>query len=471
MSCAFDKEKLTGYYDGELESAEKADIERHISACSECLRELGEIKSAAILVKELPRRRAPRSIAEGVSREIAAAGRVHRFDRWRRGLLWGTAAAAAVFVALNVAYFARVGEREAATPVASSPRPENALGTSLREAPMKGPAPAQEKLAEKLQTKEDVRRQDDGVKNADALRALVQREEQNRREGERERAAAAPEPAAAPAPAKALPAADLEKKLEAAKRAEPPPAPPAAAPRPEAPVAKAPSKPEAFEKDKEAGKGADLHQEGQLRRQTVAPAHVQWTIASLDVPRVRARVEELARKWSGTNEKADRAHGFGTGRGAAPGAPITLELTKAQVEELQKEIGKQSGVSLVIGAPDDPLTYRVLGGVKKDAATAAPGAAAKTPAPAPAPAEPAGGALAKGKDMKQAYDPKAEEARKQLAEAESRAKAKESPRDANEETLKKVQEQKVQQGAAGPAGQAPPEPLQKVILHFLEVPK
>src|SRR5437867_1713436 len=107
MNCAYDKEKLTGYYDGELEAAEKADVGRHIASCSECLRELGELKSAALLVKELPRLRAPRSIAEGVSREIQAAGKVHHFAKLRRNVLWACAAAAAVFVALNVAYFVR----------------------------------------------------------------------------------------------------------------------------------------------------------------------------------------------------------------------------------------------------------------------------------------------------------------------------------------------------------------------------
>src|SRR5204863_5004354 len=104
MNCAFDKEKLTGYYDGELEAAEKAEVEHHIASCSECLRELGELKSAAILVKELPRMRAPRSIAEGVSREIQTAGKVHRFSLVRRTVLWAGAAAAAVFVVLNIAY-------------------------------------------------------------------------------------------------------------------------------------------------------------------------------------------------------------------------------------------------------------------------------------------------------------------------------------------------------------------------------
>ena len=122
MNCAFDKEKLTGYYDGELAAAEKAEVERHIASCSECLRELGELKSAAILVKDLPRLRAPRSIAEGISREIQAAGKVHSFAKMRRMLLWASAAAAALFVGLNVMYFsAREKSAEPAPASATSP--------------------------------------------------------------------------------------------------------------------------------------------------------------------------------------------------------------------------------------------------------------------------------------------------------------------------------------------------------------
>src|SRR6188768_359676 len=105
MNCAFDKEKLSGYYDAELDAAEKAEVERHIASCSECLRELGELKSAAILVKELPRLRAPKSIAEGISREIQTTGKVHQFAKMRRTILWASAAAAALFVGLNVMYF------------------------------------------------------------------------------------------------------------------------------------------------------------------------------------------------------------------------------------------------------------------------------------------------------------------------------------------------------------------------------
>ncbi|HVE41392.1 MAG TPA: zf-HC2 domain-containing protein, partial [Planctomycetota bacterium] len=115
MNCAFDKEKLSGYYDGELDAAEKAEVERHIASCSECLRELGELKSSALLVKELPRLRAPRSIAEGVAREIQTAGKVHQFAKVRRSVLWAAAAAAGIFVVLNVAYFIRA-ERPSGDP-------------------------------------------------------------------------------------------------------------------------------------------------------------------------------------------------------------------------------------------------------------------------------------------------------------------------------------------------------------------
>src|SRR5262245_31512028 len=133
MNCAFDKEKLTGYYDGELDTAEKAEVERHIASCSECLRELGELKSAALLVKELPRLRAPRSIAEGVAREIQAAGKVHQFAKVRRTVLWACAAAAAVLVAFNVVYFVQADkapvavERELAARATPAPSIANAV--------------------------------------------------------------------------------------------------------------------------------------------------------------------------------------------------------------------------------------------------------------------------------------------------------------------------------------------------------
>ena len=131
MNCAFDKEKLSGYYDGELDAAEKAEVERHIASCSECLRELGELKSAAILVKELPRLRAPRSVAEGVRKEIQVAGRVHSFARARRTVMWAASAAAALFIGINLIYFSSRSGTPAPDVAARATSIESELGRPI----------------------------------------------------------------------------------------------------------------------------------------------------------------------------------------------------------------------------------------------------------------------------------------------------------------------------------------------------
>ena len=134
MSCAFDKERLTAFFDGELDVAERAETERHISGCSECLRDLGEIKSAASAVKTLERPRAPRAIAEGVTREIAARGRVRKLDVWRGRLLVGVAAAAVLLIALNISFFAK-------PPVTDEPLARSApMGPGIGTARTTGPA-------------------------------------------------------------------------------------------------------------------------------------------------------------------------------------------------------------------------------------------------------------------------------------------------------------------------------------------
>src|SRR3954468_20627250 len=125
MNCAFEKQNPPGYADGQRGTAEKAEVERHIASCSECLRDLGDLKSAALLVKELPRLRAPASVAQGVTREIQAAGKVHGFAKFRRTLLWGSAVAAGLFIGLNAMYF----------------------GSLKREAPMAAHAPSAAPMA------------------------------------------------------------------------------------------------------------------------------------------------------------------------------------------------------------------------------------------------------------------------------------------------------------------------------------
>jgi len=164
MNCPFDKEKLSGYYDGELDAAEKAEVERHIASCSECLRELGELKSAAILVKELPRLRAPRSIAEGVRKEIHAAGKVHSFAKARRTAMWVATAAAVLFIGVNVIYFSSPkrtpeADRVAAKPTSAAP----ALGRALpAEDPAAPPVETRRRLVEEQAQKP---REDEARKN------------------------------------------------------------------------------------------------------------------------------------------------------------------------------------------------------------------------------------------------------------------------------------------------------------------
>src|SRR5262245_35737159 len=175
MNCAFDKEKLSGYYDGELDAAEKAEVERHIASCSECLRELGELKSSALLVKELPRLRAPRSISEGVSREIQAAGQVHRFAKIRRNVLWACAAAAAVFVVLNVAYFAQMEHRAPEAANDAKPAPTLIAGVPPPESRPAPEAEMQDKLRRAAAQDRDRSLTEDERKNT--LGALAKQEE------------------------------------------------------------------------------------------------------------------------------------------------------------------------------------------------------------------------------------------------------------------------------------------------------
>ena len=150
MNCTFDKELLSAYFDGELDSSgkesEKESVESHISTCSGCLRELGEIKAAARFVTSLPGLRAPRSVAEGVSRGIAAAegsgagkGTVlPAADRFGRRLYWGVAAAAVLLVTMSVYQLMPNGNQP--LPDTTAMKPESAP-VSAKKKPKMRPAP------------------------------------------------------------------------------------------------------------------------------------------------------------------------------------------------------------------------------------------------------------------------------------------------------------------------------------------
>jgi hypothetical protein len=400
MNCAFDKEKLTGYYDGELEAAEKAEVERHIASCSECLRELGELKSAAILVKELPRLRAPRSVAEGVSREIQAAGKVHSFAKFRRTLLWGSAAAAALFVGLNVMYFT---QNHSESPAASVP-PVARMVASKNEAPPKPQADSSaarraERPVEELDRAPDERRKSvasgvemkEKARVADASKKLDETAQAGARE--REKAAiplvtkSAEKPAAEPLPAPSLP----------------PPAPVAAPKPPGAALAKdakeeaklAPAAPTdkspVMKKDGEnAGKFDDEQQKvkrglGSDPQADAGPAHL--TLASTQMSKSRSQMEETLTKMGIPLPPSPRMLKGSKGFSSDLETSFPLELTDSQIARLKRELEKPGSSTIVAGKPDDPPVLRQFGrggggaaGAKKEGATVAGAAPAKKPA-------------------------------------------------------------------------------------------
>ena len=344
MNCAFDKEKLTAFYDGELDAAGKTEVERHISSCSECLRDLGEIKSASLLVKELPRPRAPRSLAEGVSREIAATGRVHSFSKARSMVLWATAAAAGLFIVANVIFLSG--------PAPEAPgRPEPGLSAIA-------PAAEDAKKAAKLDAGMKEEKQVAGNREADRpsfgrkdAGALKDKEADSKELGE---ARKAEDPKAG---------ADAKPK-EFAKAAEPakpaPAAKPAAPPAPSAPPASAAPAPEPRPALAE-------------RAPSIAPpGAIVLNVTSSEMAKVRPRVEDIVRKYA-DRANADRARQLeqqasnelkkaveekaATKRREAESqtGTITLDLTPSEYEALKKEIEQVAGSQLAWAGSDGRL--------------------------------------------------------------------------------------------------------------------
>ncbi|MBI2899078.1 MAG: zf-HC2 domain-containing protein [Planctomycetes bacterium] len=131
MSCPLDRDKLTGYFDGELDAADRNEIDRHIASCSECLRELEEIKSASFAVRGLPRLPVPGKVTAAI--RAGVSGRVIPMRKpW---LTWGLAGAAALFLVVNVAFFSSLRREESRPPentdLASRPAGEKPLDAPM----------------------------------------------------------------------------------------------------------------------------------------------------------------------------------------------------------------------------------------------------------------------------------------------------------------------------------------------------
>jgi putative zinc finger protein len=471
MSCAYDKEKLTGFFDGELESTEKTEVEKHISACSECLRDLGEIKSAAQLVKTLPRLRAPASIAEGVSRELASAGRVHSMERYRKTILWTFAAAAGFFIVANVAYFTGGQGRPSGDPVAARPSAAPGLG---RVAPT--PMPDAEEERKAVDSKSDQPHRADDLKRSDANKDKRAEEKaaapvpEARRKAESEelqkfkgdalenralRESAKPGDPKAPTEQPAV--AKMEKQNQGAAPAAPPAPAAAAPPRAPAPENKAGEKDGALAL-KEGGRfgAADLQQQKQLAGGLVAPA--SYTVSTPQVAMTRAKANEVLAKLgvktpppaNATDaKKAVKVESLG-----AEPASMTVELTAAQFAELKKQLEAQSGVKLVAGGPDEALA-------------AGQGYRARS---APVTKGPPGGGAGAGKADEASRGiagPAAKPQATQPAPFPAEAKKAEPEADRSKERAESTDKAK---GAKETTGALQEEPRQTYVLYFTEVP-
>jgi hypothetical protein len=443
MNCAFDKEKLTGYYDGELQAAEKAEVERHIASCSECLRELGELKSAAILVKDLPRLRAPRSIAEGVSREIQAAGKVHSFAKVRRMVLWASAAAAALFVGLNVMYFS-TREKSAAPAPAAATAPPVAKIQQRQEETLK--APGEKEAASRraagdraLADEQKLREVRKAVEEQKDLRARDDAEKKFEAPVERSREKDKADVLAGKGAAEAKPAGAAAEPPAAQKS---PAAPATAAPAPVAkPAAPAPV-PEAAEKAAPKKESENLARSEPKRSTGLDPAAegppTHFTFASTQISKARTQVDDALRKI-----------------GVAPPPPpppvksmkaampretetaIPLELTDSQIARLRQELNKPGASVLLAAAPGDPVLAEFRDGRmfgKKE------GGAGVT-----------GGAAAPGTKSKES--------------AKNDGKA-DPPKDAKESKEADFAARGFAEAPADKSG----EPRRKIILHLIEVP-
>lgn len=451
MNCAFDKEKLTGYYDGELDAAEKAEVERHIASCSECLRELGELKSAAILVKELPRLRAPRSIAEGVSKEIQAAGKVHSFAKFRRTLLWSAAAAAGLLVVLNVVYFAgktsdpgpavATGAPSAA-PVVGRAQPAEDPGALRRESASARESAKDAEAARPVQEREQMERGRKAEARKNTLGAADEKKVAESQAGKRAEPAPMPEAAGRDkdraltgAPAKAE-----EKARSAAPTAEPakpaaPPAPAAPAPTVKARPAEAPADKAPQKKEFDGLAGAKLDEmkakkiAGAPPAADAGPTHL--TLASTQMTKSRSQVEESLRRMGALPPLPPGGMPKGGTRATREESVYLVELTDAQVARLRAELEKPGTAVLVTGRPEDPVMAQFRRGgmfeAKKESAVASGGAgAAKKPA-----------------------DSRQPDSKQESKDAEDAPAAK---------------------AFAEGAAEKPAEPRRKFVLHLMEVP-
>ncbi|MDX9973162.1 MAG: zf-HC2 domain-containing protein [FCB group bacterium] len=96
MNCTQAQEEFAALLDGELAPEERAEVERHLSQCSDCLRDLDGLKRVDTIYRQLPSISAPEGFEERV-RQATRPKPVLRFPDLsrRRQMSWPLVAAAA----------------------------------------------------------------------------------------------------------------------------------------------------------------------------------------------------------------------------------------------------------------------------------------------------------------------------------------------------------------------------------------
>ena len=131
MNCAWVRERLDDYVDGELLAPDLHEVELHLASCPTCREEERDLRRLLAHAAALPREVAPaRDLWPAISAEMARGPRVLPFVP-RRALYAGLAAAAAVVMAFVVSRggpdFSAPAGGPSATAIPASASPASAL--------------------------------------------------------------------------------------------------------------------------------------------------------------------------------------------------------------------------------------------------------------------------------------------------------------------------------------------------------
>jgi hypothetical protein len=384
MNCRFDQELLTGYYDGELDDREKSSVEQHIAACSHCLRLLSEVKDASVQVRTLPRVAAPASVREAVARQVRSP--------LGRARVWFNAAVAAAALVLVSVSVILISTREngpapgiARVETRNAPKPAAEPATSVPNAP---PANALKDVQHKKESA-PLSQDADGVR--DDLRKLQEQQKQMD----------APSKGGAPRPgddagrlggrwaeggepdAKKAPEADRREAPKDEKPVERKKAEHNEADDAEAAGGKSRGDDENRKNLEEAAKfKAELEKKSKNVADGKADKSMGFAAATPAVPIVRVKSADLGKVRSEIDALVKEFRGAKSSIGAAElGSDsnvndryLTLELSDAEYEALQKHLASLKSVEVAEGSLDEErertMAWRrqLRGGAKEPAA-------------------------------------------------------------------------------------------------------